>query len=145
MLKGALQWSVYPSGPEAYIGAMAAASNQSVLAGTHFTDPERMESWVNFSGKEGHPNIQPSTSPGIKLGTSGLGGRYFNHCANPSATVQGMTSVQNGTRWDGLEWDRAEKYSTVQYKKRRQYRTEHDGTGSIEIGRVSKVQEMMSV
>ena len=25
-----------------------------------------MESWVNFSGKEGHQNIQPSTRPGIE-------------------------------------------------------------------------------
>ena len=42
-----------------------------------------MESWVNLSGKEGHPNIQPSTRPRIKPGTSGLGGRDLNHCANP--------------------------------------------------------------
>ena len=40
---------------------------------------------MNFSGKEGHPNIQPSTRPGIEPGTSGLGGRDLNHCANPSA------------------------------------------------------------
>ena len=40
---------------------------------------------MNFSGKEGHPNIQPSTRPGIELGTSGLGGRDLNHCTNPSA------------------------------------------------------------
>ena len=32
---------------------IAAASKQSMHAGTHFTDLERMESWVNFSGKEG--------------------------------------------------------------------------------------------
>ena len=56
-----------------------------MYAGTHFSDPGRMESWVNFSGKEGHPNIQPSIRPGIELGTSGLGGRDLNHCANPSA------------------------------------------------------------
>ena len=61
---------------------MAAASNQSTYAGTHFTHPYpgRME-----SGKEGHPNIQPSNRPGIEPGTSGLGGRDLNHCANPSA------------------------------------------------------------
>ena len=41
---------------------------------------------MNFSGKEGHPNIQPSTRPGIEPGTSGLGGRDLNHCANPSAS-----------------------------------------------------------
>ena len=35
---------------------------------------------MNLSGKEDHPNIQPSTRPGIELGTSGLRG----HCANPS-------------------------------------------------------------
>ena len=40
---------------------------------------------MSFSGKEGHPNIQPSTRPGIEPGTSGLGGRDLNHCANPSA------------------------------------------------------------
>ena len=39
---------------------------------------------MNFSGKEGHPNIQPSTRPGIEPGTSGLGGRDLNHCANPN-------------------------------------------------------------
>ena len=54
-----------PSGLEAYIGA----------SGTHFTDPGRMESWVNTSRKEGHQNIQPSTRPGIEPGTTGLGGR----------------------------------------------------------------------
>ena len=31
---------------------IAAASKQSMHAGTHFTDLGRMESWVNFSGKE---------------------------------------------------------------------------------------------
>ena len=63
---------------------VAAASNWSMYAGTHLTDPGRMESCVNFSGKEGHPNIQPSTRPGIELETSGLGGKDLNHCANPS-------------------------------------------------------------
>ena len=38
---------------------------------------------MNFSGKEGHPNIQPSTRPRIEPGTSGLGGRDLNHCAKP--------------------------------------------------------------
>ena len=42
-----------------------------------------MESWVNFSGKEGHPNIQPSTRPGIKPGTSGLGGRDLTTAPTP--------------------------------------------------------------
>ena len=64
---------------------LAAASNRSMYAGTHFSDPGTMESCVNFSEKEGHPNIQPSTRPGIEPGTSGLGGRDLNHCANPSA------------------------------------------------------------
>ena len=44
-----------------------------------------MESWVNFSGKEGHPNIQHSTRLGIEPRTSGLGGRDLYHCTNPSA------------------------------------------------------------
>ena len=39
---------------------------------------------MNFSGKEGHPNIQPSTRPGIEPGTLGLGDRDFNHCAKSS-------------------------------------------------------------
>ena len=30
---------------------------------------------MNFSGKEGHQNIPPSTRPGIEPGTSGVGGR----------------------------------------------------------------------
>ena len=55
-----------------------------MYAGTHFTDPvRRMESRVNFSAKEGHPNIQPSTRPGIELGTSGLGGRDLNTVPTP--------------------------------------------------------------
>ena len=68
-----------------------------MYAGTHFTDPGRMESWVNFSGKEGHPNIQPSTRPEIEPGTSGLGGRDLNHCANPSAICMQWYIV-----WPGL-------------------------------------------
>ena len=54
---------------------LAAASKRSMCGGTHFTDPERMESRVNFSGKEGQPNIQRSTRPGVEPGISGLGGR----------------------------------------------------------------------
>ena len=46
-----------------------------------------MESCVNFIGKEGHPNIQPSTRPGIEPGTSGLGGRNLNHCTNSSGVA----------------------------------------------------------
>ena len=34
-----------------------------------------MESWVNFSEKEGHTDIQPSTRPGIEPGTFRLEGR----------------------------------------------------------------------
>ena len=39
MLKGALQGSVYPSRPEAHN-----YTKRSMYAGTHFTDPRRMES-----------------------------------------------------------------------------------------------------
>ena len=80
MLKGALQWSVYPQ------RTGSKDTKRSMYAGTHFTDPGRMENWVNFSGKEGRPNIQPLTRTGIEPGTSGLGGRDLYHCANPSAT-----------------------------------------------------------
>ena len=59
-------------------------------AGTHFIDPGRMESWVNFSGKEGHPNIQTSTRPGIKPGTSGLGGKDLITAPTPTAAKQRM-------------------------------------------------------
>ena len=38
---------------------------------------------MNFSRKEGRQNIQPSTKPGIELGTSGLGGRDLNHMRQP--------------------------------------------------------------
>ena len=78
MLKSALQWSVYPQ----RTGCIY--TKRSMCAGTYFTDPGRMEGWVNFSGKEGHPNIQPSTRPGIEPGTSRLEGRDLYHCANPS-------------------------------------------------------------
>ena len=78
MLRGALQWSVYPQ----WTGSIY--TKWSMYAGTHFTDSGRMESWVNFNGKEGRANIQPLTMPGIELGFSGLGGRDLYHCANPS-------------------------------------------------------------
>ena len=54
-----------------------------MYAGTRFTDPGRMESWVNFSGKEGHSNIQLSTRPGIESGTSELGGRDLTTAPTP--------------------------------------------------------------
>ena len=54
---------------------IAVYTKRSMYAGTHFTDPRRMESCVNFSGKEGHPNIQPSTRLVIEPGISGQGGR----------------------------------------------------------------------
>ena len=55
-----------------------------MYAGIHFTDPERIESWVNFSGKEGQPNIQPLTRPGIEPGTaSGLGGKDLTTAPTP--------------------------------------------------------------
>ena len=38
---------------------------------------------MNFCGKEGHPNIQPSTRPGIEPGTSGLGGRDLTTAPTP--------------------------------------------------------------
>ena len=72
-------------GSEAYITQVRAASNQSIYAGTHFTDFGRIESSVKFSVKKVHPNIQPLTKPGIERGTLGMGGRDLNHCANPSA------------------------------------------------------------
>ena len=90
MLKGALQWLVYPQ----RTGSIYRRLWQPLQSGPwicmlvlmHFTDPGRMESWVNFSGKEGDPNIQPSNRPGFELGTSELGGRDLNHCANPIYT-----------------------------------------------------------
>ena len=63
-------------------------TKRSMYAGTHFTDPGRMESWVNYNGEEGHPNIWPSTRPGIEPGTSRLGGRDLSHCASPSVIMK---------------------------------------------------------
>ena len=61
---------ISPPADQKHIQApLTAASKQSIYAGTHFADPERMESGVNFSRKEGHPNIQPLTRPGIELGS----------------------------------------------------------------------------
>ena len=77
-----------PSRPEAYIGASGSHFKAVHVCWYSFTDPGRLESWVNFSGKEDHQNIQPSTKPRIELGTLGLGGRDLNHCANPSALVR---------------------------------------------------------
>ena len=42
---------------------IAAASKQSMHAGTHFTDLGRMESWVNFSEKEGRQIFQSRQNP----------------------------------------------------------------------------------
>ena len=36
-----------------------------------------------FSGKEGHPNIQSSTRPGVEPGTSGLGDRDLTTVPTP--------------------------------------------------------------
>ena len=79
--------SLPPANRKHIQASLAAASKWSMYAGAHFTDSKRMESRVNVSRKEGHPNtcIQPSTRLGIELGTSGLGDRDLNHCANPSA------------------------------------------------------------
>ena len=63
---------------------MAASTKRSMYAGTHFNDPGRMESRVNFSGKEGNSNIQPSTRLGIELGNSGLGGTDLATAPTPS-------------------------------------------------------------
>ena len=77
-----------PSGPKAHIGA--ATSMRSMYVGT-FTDLGRMESWVTFSRKESHTDIQPLMRPGIEPGTFRLGGRDLTTaptpplCANPSA------------------------------------------------------------
>ena len=56
--------------PPAHLQApLAAASKRSMYAGTPFAKPGGIENWVNFSGKEGHPNIQPSTWAGdLKIG-----------------------------------------------------------------------------
>ena len=65
---------------------------------------------MNFSGKEGHPNIQPSTRPGIEPGTSGLGGRDLNHCANPSALLNHLNGKQN---FEAFERENLTKFKPV--------------------------------
>ena len=42
---------------------------------------------MNFSGKESHPNIQPSTKPGIEPETSGFGGRDLTTVPIPPLQV----------------------------------------------------------
>ena len=79
--------SLLPADRKHIWAPLAAASERSMYAGTHFTDPGsgRMESWVNFSGKKvTHWNIQPSTRSGIEPGTSGLGGRDLTTATTPS-------------------------------------------------------------
>ena len=52
---------------------------------------------MNYSGKEGHRNIQCSIRPGIEPEILGLGGRDLHHCANPSAVrVMGTGHLQLG-------------------------------------------------
>ena len=87
MLKGALQWLVYHQ----RTGSISRRPWQPLqispcMLVLILPTPGGWRSWVNFSGKEGHPNVKPSTRPGIELGTSGLGGRNLNHCANPSGS-----------------------------------------------------------
>ena len=64
-----------PSGPEAYIGASGSRFKAVHACWYSFYRPRKDGKLSELSGKEGHPNIQPSTRPGIELGTSGLGGR----------------------------------------------------------------------
>ena len=49
----------------------------STYAGTHFTDLEKMESWVNFSGKEGDTDIEPSKEAGDRLWDLLVGNNYY--------------------------------------------------------------------
>ena len=58
---------------------------------------------MDFSGKEGHPNIQPSTTPGIEPGTSRLEGRDLYHCANTSAIYHDNVSVSFPARKSKIE------------------------------------------
>ena len=64
-----------PSGPEAYIGASGSRFKAVHACWYSFYRPRKDGKLSELSGKEGHPNIQPSIRPGIELGTSGLGGR----------------------------------------------------------------------
>ena len=62
------------------IGSIYRRNRQPLLSGPCMLalispTPGWVESWVNFRGKDGHPNIQTSTRPGIEPETSGLGGR----------------------------------------------------------------------
>ena len=70
---------------------IAAASKQSMHAGTHFTDLGRMESWVNFSGKEGRQIFHSRQN---RNGTRDLrvGRQRSYHCANPSAVAEHFLS-----------------------------------------------------
>ena len=52
--------------------------------------PEGWKAEWTLAGKK--VTHQPSTRPGIEPGTSGLGGRDLNHCANPSAIGQKRNS-----------------------------------------------------
>ena len=57
-IKGALQWSIYPQWTGSIYRRKLQPLLQSMHAGTRFTDLGRMESWVNFSGKEGRQIFQ---------------------------------------------------------------------------------------
>ena len=64
MLKGALK------GSAAY-SAHILRIWQPLLGGTHFNDVGRMESWVNFSGKDATQIFNPRRGRGLNLGPSG--------------------------------------------------------------------------
>ena len=48
---------------------------------------------MNFSGKAGHPNIQPWTRLGIELGTSRLVGRYLTTAPTPPLYYMGQLVI----------------------------------------------------
>ena len=66
-----------------YMGASGSRFNVVHVCWYSFYRLGRTESLVNFSGKEGHTDIQPLTMPGIEPGTIGLGGRDLTTVPTP--------------------------------------------------------------
>ena len=65
----ALQWSVYPQRTKAHIGASGSRFNAVHVCWYSFYRARKDGNLSEIQWKEGHTDIQPSTRPGIELGT----------------------------------------------------------------------------
>ena len=83
MLKGALQWSVFPSGPVAYIGASGSRFKAVHVLWYLLPIPEGWKAKWTLARKKS-PKYSTLDQDGDRTGDLRLGGRDFNRCAKLS-------------------------------------------------------------